>query len=123
MRVGGHVSDLHALDGKFCLQSRSKLNGWPNVITVFLRSLAHHWSGTIIAVIVSGLDADGAAALKEVKNVGGITIAQTPEDAEWSDMPESAIKTGDVDYVLSLEAISYKISQIVNGDGRRLGCD
>ena len=106
--------DLHVLDGAFSLQSRSKLSGWPNVITVFLRSLVHHWSGTIIAVIVSGLDADGAAALKEVKNVGGITIAQTPEDAEWSDMPESAILTGEVDYVLSVEAIAHKISQIAH---------
>ena len=108
--------DLHVLDGAFSLQSRSKLSGWPNVITVFLRSLAQHWSGAIIAVIVSGLDADGAAALKEVKNVGGITIAQTPEDAEWSDMPESAIITGNVDYVLSLEAIAQKISQIAAED-------
>ena len=108
--------DLHVLDGAFSLQSRSKLSGWPNVITVFLRSLANHWSGTIVAVIVSGLDADGAAALKEVKNVGGITIAQTPDDAEWSDMPESAIKTGYVDYVLSLEAIAQKISQIASED-------
>ena len=106
--------NLHVLDGAFSLQSRSKLSGWPNVITVFLRSLAQHWNGAIIAVIVSGLDADGAAALKEVKNVGGITIAQTPEDAEWSDMPESAILTGEVDYVLSVEAIAHKISQIAH---------
>jgi chemotaxis response regulator CheB len=35
------------------------------------------------------------------------------EDAEWSDMPESAIKTGYVDYVLSVEAIAQKISQIM----------
>ena len=108
--------DLHVLDGTFDLQKRSKLSGWPDVITVFLRSLAQQWSGTIIAVIVSGLDADGTAALKEVKEVGGITIAQTPEDAEWSDMPESAIKTGYVDYVLSLEAIAQKISQIAAED-------
>ena len=108
--------DLHVLDGEFVLDLKSKHNGWPNVITVFLRSLASHWSGTIVAVIVSGLDADGTAALKEVKEVGGITIAQTPEDAEWSDMPESAIKTGYVDYVLSLEAIAQKISQIAAED-------
>ena len=104
--------DLHVLDGEFILDLKSKHRGWPNVITVFLHSLASHWSGAIIAVIVSGLDADGSAALKEVKNVGGITIAQAPEDAEWSDMPESAIKTGYVDYVLSIEAIAQKISQI-----------
>ena len=108
--------DLHVLDGAFDMQSRSKLSGWPNVITVFLRSLAQQWRGTIIAVIVSGLDADGAAALKEVKNVGGITIAQTPDDAEWSDMPESAVKTGNVDYVLSLKEIAHKISKIANED-------
>ena len=108
--------DLHVLDGAFSLQSRSKLSGWPNVITVFLHSLNHHWSGTIVVVIVSGLDADGAAALKHVKDVGGITIAQAPDDAEWSDMPESAIKTGYVDYVLSLEEIAHKISQISSED-------
>jgi two-component system, chemotaxis family, protein-glutamate methylesterase/glutaminase len=104
--------DLHVLDGEFRLESKSKPSGWPDVITVFLRSLTHHWGGAVIAVIVSGLDADGAAALKEVKEFGGITIAQTPEAAEWSDMPESAIKTGYVDYVLSVEAIAQKISQI-----------
>ena len=72
-----------------------------------------------VRVVVSGLDADGAAALKEVKNVGGITIAQTPDDAEWSDMPESAIKTHHVDYVLSVEAIAHKISQIANEDANK----
>ena len=104
--------DLHVLDGKFILKLKSKPRGWPNVITVFLRSLVHHWSGAIIAVIVSGLDADGADAMKEVKEIGGITIVNTPEAAEWSDMPESAIKTGYVDYVLSIEGIVHKISQI-----------
>ena len=111
--------ELHVLDGEFILDLKSKRRGWPNVITVFLRSLASHWSGTIIAVIVSGLDADGAAALKEVKNVGGIIIAQTPEDAEWSDMPESAIKTGYVDYVLSIKDIAQKISQIAIEDANK----
>ena len=106
--------DLHVLDGAFRLESKSKPSGWPDVITVFLRSLTHHWRGALIAVVVSGLDADGAAALKEVKQFGGITIAQTPEGAEWSDMPESAIKTGYVDYVLSVEAIAQKISQIAS---------
>lgn len=104
--------DLHVLDGKFRLEQKSKPSGWPNVITIFLQSLAHHWSGALIAVIVSGLDADGAEALKEVKDFGGITIAQTPDAAEWSDMPESAIKTGYVDYVLSIDAIAQKILQI-----------
>jgi chemotaxis response regulator CheB len=82
------------------------------VITQFLRSLAQNWDGKLVAVIVSGLDSDGAEALGNIKEAGGITIAQTPDTAEWSDMPESAIKTGHIDLVLSLEDIAQKIVRI-----------
>jgi len=56
--------DLHVLDGEFRLKPISKPRGWPDVITVFLRSLTQHWGGTLIAVIVSGYDGDGAASEK-----------------------------------------------------------
>ena len=104
--------DLHILDGKFRLKSISKLKGWPNVITVFLRSLAQDWDGKLVAIIVSGMDGDGAEALSSIKEVGGVTIAQIPDSAEWADMPEASIKTGNVDFVLSLEDIAQKIVQI-----------
>src|ERR1019366_2414055 len=80
----------------------SKPKGWPDVITQFLRSLAQNWDGKLVAVIVSGLDADGAEALGEIKEAGGITIAQAPDTAEWSDMPASAIKTGYIDHLIPL---------------------
>ena len=104
--------DLHVLDGEFRLKPISKPKGWPDVITRFLCSLAKNWDGKLVAVIVSGLDADGAEALNSIKEVGGITIAQTPDTAEWSDMPESAINTGHIDFVLSLEDIAKKIAEI-----------
>jgi two-component system, chemotaxis family, protein-glutamate methylesterase/glutaminase len=106
--------DLYVLDGTFCLRPISKPKGWPDVITVFLRSLAQNWDGKLVAVIVSGLDADGADALREIKEVGGITIAQAPDTAEWSDMPASAIRTGYIDFILSVEDIAQKIAQIAN---------
>ncbi|WP_395679734.1 chemotaxis protein CheB, partial [Inquilinus sp.] len=68
--------DLHVLDGEFRLRPISKPRGWPDVITVFLHSLTRHWDGQLIAVIVSGYDGDGAAALCGIKDVGGITFAQ-----------------------------------------------
>ena len=86
--------DLHVLEGKFRLEPISKPRGWPDVITVFLRSLTEYWSGKLIAVIVSGYDGDGAAALCGIKEVGGITIAQRLDTAMQPDMPESAIETG-----------------------------
>ena len=54
--------DLHVLDGEFRLKPISKPRGWPDVITVFLRSLTQHWDGKLIAVIVSGYDGDGYSA-------------------------------------------------------------
>lgn len=106
--------DLHVLDGEFRLKPISKPRGWPDVITVFMRSLTEHWDGKLIAVIVSGYDGDGAAALCGIKEVGGITIAQKPDTAGQPDMPESAIASGCVDFILSPEAIAQKIVQIAH---------
>ena len=109
-------SDLHVLNGKFELKPISKPRGWPDVITVFLQSLTRYWDGKLIAVIVSGYDGDGAAALCGIKDVGGVTIAQKLETAEHPDMPESAIDSGCIDFVLSPEAIAGKIAEIVKSD-------
>ena len=106
--------DLHVLDGEFRLKPISKPRGWPNVITVFLRSLTEHWAGKVIAVIVSGYDGDGAAALCGIKEVGGITIAQKLETAAEPEMPESAIASGCIDFILSPEEIAKTIVGIAH---------
>jgi chemotaxis response regulator CheB len=108
--------DLHVLAGEFRLKPISKPRGWPDVITVFLRSLTRHWGGKLIAVIVSGYDGDGAAALCGIKEVGGITIAQTLQTAGHPDMPESAIASGCIDFVLSPENIAREIVRVARGD-------
>src|SRR5450756_662919 len=98
--------DLHVLDGEFHLKPISKPRGWPDVITVFLRSLTRHWDGKLVAVIVSGYDGDGAEALCGIKEAGGITIAQKPNTAAQPDMPESAIASGCIDFILWPEDIA-----------------
>jgi two-component system chemotaxis response regulator CheB len=108
--------DLHVLGGEFRLRPISKPRGWPDVITVFLHSLTRHWSGKLIAVIVSGYDGDGAAALCDIRDMGGTTIAQKLETATQPDMPESAIASGCIDFILSPEDIGRKITQILHKD-------
>ena len=108
--------DLHILNGEFRLKSISKPWGWPNVITVFMRSMSNNWDGKLVAVIVSGYDGDGAAALSDIKDAGGITIAQKPETAVQPDMPESAIDSGCIDFVLSPEEIAQKIRRIASSE-------
>lgn len=106
--------DLHVLDDEFRLKPISKPRGWPDVITVFLRSITQHWDGKLIAVIVSGYDGDGADALCGIKEVGGITIAQKPETAVQPDMPETAIASGCIDFILSPENIAREIIRIAH---------
>jgi len=106
--------DLHVLDGEFRLEPISKPRGWPDVITVFLRSLTEHWDGKLIAVIVSGYDGDGADALCGIREVGGVTIAQKPDTAVQPDMPESAIASGCVDFILSPKNIAIEIARIAH---------
>jgi two-component system, chemotaxis family, protein-glutamate methylesterase/glutaminase len=106
--------DLHVLDGEFRLKPISKPRGWPDVITVFLRSLTRHWDGKLIAVIVSGFDGDGAAGLSGIKEVGGITIAQKLDTAVQPGMPERAIASGCIDFVLSPENIARELVRIAH---------
>jgi chemotaxis response regulator CheB len=104
--------DLHVLNGEFRLAPISKPRGWPDVITVFLRSMAQHWHGKLIAVIVSGFDGDGADALCEIRDLGGITIAQRLDTAGEPDMPASAIASGCIDFILAPEDIPEAIRKI-----------
>ena len=115
--------DLHVLEGEFRLKPISKPRGWPDVITVFLRSLTKNWDGKLIAVIVSGYDGDGSAALCGIKEVGGITIAQKLDTAKQPDMPESAIESGCIDFVLSPEDIAREIVRISHAQEMEMGSD
>ena len=108
--------DLHVDGDVIHLAPISKPRGWPDVITVVLRSLTECWDGPLIAVIVSGYDGDGAAALCGIKEVGGITIAQTLDTAVQPDMPQSAIDSGCIDFVLSPEDIAKEIVRIVRAE-------
>ncbi|MET3139733.1 two-component system chemotaxis response regulator CheB [Undibacterium sp. GrIS 1.2] len=104
--------DLHVKNEQFHLEVISKPRGWPDVITVFLRSLTQYWNGKLIAVIVSGFDGDGAAALCGIQQVGGITIAQKLDTAAQPDMPDAAISSGCINFVLSPEDIAVQIITI-----------
>jgi len=108
--------DLHVLNGEFRLKPISKPRGWPDVITVFMLSLTENWDGKLVAVIVSGYDGDGADAMCSIKATGGITIAQKPDTAGQPDMPESAIASGCIDFILSPEDIAKEIVRIVNAE-------
>ncbi|MDR3591754.1 MAG: CheR family methyltransferase, partial [Negativicutes bacterium] len=81
-------------------------------IDSFFESLAQDKAGKAFGVVLSGNGADGAQGLKEIKDVGGITFAQTPQSAEYDGMPRSAIATGMVDFIGLPAEIAAELSRI-----------
>jgi two-component system CheB/CheR fusion protein len=69
-------------------------------VDLFFRTLADTHGPKSAAIVLSGADSDGALGIKRVKERGGLTIAQEPDEAEHNSMPRAAIQTGMIDWVL-----------------------
>lgn len=81
-------------------------------VNVFLTSLAETRAESAIGVILSGTGSDGAQAIRGVKAAGGFTFAQEPASAKYSGMPQAAIDTGSIDWVLPPDQIAQRIAEI-----------
>ena len=79
----------------------------------FFRSLSEQLEEKAISVVLSGSNADGSTGLKAVKGAGGMTIAQKESQAQYREMPRSAIDTGFVDYVLPVGEMADRIFDYV----------
>jgi two-component system, chemotaxis family, CheB/CheR fusion protein len=69
-------------------------------VDLFFRTLAEACGADAVGVILSGTGADGTAGIRYIREAGGITVAQSPDEAEYDGMPSSAIATGLIDLVL-----------------------
>jgi len=90
-------------------------------IDLLFESVAGTYGSRSIAVALSGSGKDGAAGIRTIKEAGGVTMAQLPETAEFRPMPEAAIETGCVDFVLRLEEIGQKLTELCCGLTRSNG--
>ncbi len=71
-------------------------------VDFFFRALADARGVRSSAVVLSGTGPNGSTGIKRVKEYGGLTIAQDPNEAEYPDMPRNSIATGMVDFVLPI---------------------
>jgi two-component system CheB/CheR fusion protein len=81
----------------------------------FFRSLADDQREHAIGIILSGSGNDGSLGLKAIKAVGGMVMVQSPESAKYCSMPESAIATHLVDYVLPVNALPKALIEYCRG--------
>jgi two-component system chemotaxis response regulator CheB len=80
-------------------------------------SVAEIYKKRAIAVVLTGGDGDGSFGVQIIKELGGTVIAQDRPTSQDFSMPETSIKTGDVDFILPLNAIAPKLIELV-GAGR-----
>ncbi len=79
----------------------------------FLRSLAVERGMAALGVILTGMGSDGSLGLQAIKNNDGVTYAQDPATAEFDGMPRSAIETGVVDVVGTIEDVADAVVTLI----------
>jgi two-component system CheB/CheR fusion protein len=87
-------------DGHLQLMPAERPHNQHSEIDLFFRALAEVHRERAVGIILSGAGADGTVGIARIKEMGGIAIAQSLDDAEYDSMPRSAIDSGLVDIIL-----------------------
>ena len=100
---------LSISNGTLPLSELQRQYGKHVAVDLFFRTLADSQGPHAVAVVLSGADGDGSSGIKRVKECGGLTIAQNPQEAEQDSMPRSAIATHMVDWVLPVAEMPARL--------------
>lgn len=92
-------------DFTFSLSIDAKVHFTRPSVDVLFESAADAYGPGLIGIILSGANQDGAAGLLRIKQRGGLTVVQNPQDAEVSYMPNAAIEVVRPDHVLPADEI------------------
>lgn len=107
--------DYHMLvenDKTISLSVEEKVNYSRPSIDVLFETASEAFGDKLIGIILTGANPDGAKGLKTIKDAGGLTIVQSPNDAESKTMPEAAINITKPDYIFSIDEIITFLTQI-----------
>jgi two-component system chemotaxis response regulator CheB len=101
--------DYHLLvesGGTFALSIDSRVHYTRPAIDVLFESAAEAYGDRLMAVILSGANADGAAGLRAVAEAGGLTVVQSLETAEMTAMPAAALQAAPASIEVDIEALT-----------------
>lgn len=109
-------------DGRIRLAQAPSEEGFCPSASYLFQSVAEAYGRSAIGVLLTGMGRDGAAGLRQLREAGGVTIAQDEESSVIFGMPGEAVRLGAAESVLSLERISGAIrSLVVTGRGMNQG--
>src|SRR4051812_1420804 len=94
--------DYHLIikKGVMIISNGPQENRWRPSIDVLFRSAAAAYGERVIGVVLTGLLNDGSSGMAAIKKVGGSTIVQDPNEAEYPEMPLSVLSSIEVDYAV-----------------------
>ena len=106
-------------DGEILVSPNLKIEDRRAPVDIFFRTLAESHQRLAVGVILSGTGAHGSMGLKRIKEQGGAVFVQNPREAEFNEMPRSAVATGLVDDILPVmempgRIMAYRQGQLQN---------
>jgi two-component system CheB/CheR fusion protein len=115
------TKDLLMNDGSLQVVTAARPRGRHIAIDVFFRTLGEVHRERAVGIILSGAGSDGAVGIARIKEKGGMTLAQSPDDAEQDSMPRCAIQTGTVDLILPVVEMPQRLTELfVNSNSLQL---
>lgn len=102
------------LGNNIALSTEEVVNHSRPSIDLSFTSAAYTYKDKLIGVILSGANKDGALGLKSIKDAGGLTIVQDPDDCQVKTMTLAAMKATDVDHIFSVRKIIDFIQTLGN---------
>ena len=109
-------------DETLSLSIDDKVNYSRPSIDVLFESAADVYGETLVAILLTGANRDGAEGLRTVKEAGGVTVVQDPADAETAAMPKAALRLMKPDKVMSLSEITCYLKELVHEKTRNSRC-
>lgn len=100
-------------EGYFTLTVEDRVSFARPSIDVAFETAADAYKSQLVGILLTGANHDGANGLKVIKDLGGMTMVQSPQEAYADEMPLSALRIMEPDYVLPLEEIRLKINEIL----------
>lgn len=100
--------------GKLKLADKSEIKAPNTAVDTFLHTLAQDKKDKAIAIILSGTGTDGTKGIQSIKSYGGMVIVQDPATAKFDGMPNSAIASGEVDFILPAHKIYEELFNYAN---------
>lgn len=93
------------LGNTFALATDEMVNNSRPAIDITLETAAYVYKQKLIGILLSGANRDGAMGMKRIKDRGGLTLVQDPQECMIDTMPAAAMKLTEIDHVLKIEEI------------------